>query len=128
MTWISLIGLGIKVRNLLLILFTILLITNTIFNFIWKANAPPKAKVHMWLIGHKKLNTIELLKKKNVYYDTKCLFCNLHLESISHLYFGCNNTEFILMRTLDLFDFKFNNKVLDCDFYWNNLRFTYRND
>ena len=46
-------------------------VTNNFFKFIWKSNAPPKSKIHMWLIMHGKLNTIEFLKGKNGFDETE---------------------------------------------------------
>jgi len=62
-------------------------VSSTIFKHVWKSNTPLKAKLHMWLIIHKKLNTIELLKKNNLSLLDNCAFCCLSQEDISHIYF-----------------------------------------
>ena len=73
------------------------------FKFLWKSNSPPRAKFLMWLIIHKKLNIVELLKKKNIIFDVKCCFCSPLDEDVNHLFFSCNFTNYILNRVFGIF-------------------------
>jgi hypothetical protein len=98
------------------------------FKFIWKSNAPPKSKIHMWLIIHGKLNTIEFLKKKNIIIDNKCYFCNSHSEDINHIYYDCFDTHYILIMTLNIFEFNISTRISDCFFYWDSFRFLFDKD
>jgi len=88
----------------------------------WTYKLKKNSDGSMWLIIHKKLNTIELLKRKNLSLLDNCAFCRQGEEDIAHIYFECPITELILSCTLHLFCFSFPSKIPNRDFFWNSLR------
>lgn len=63
------------------------------FNWIWKAKVTKKLKNFMWLIFKDRLNSRNLLRRRNYKIegeDYKCVLCNLNLEETTyHLFFEC---------------------------------------
>jgi hypothetical protein len=62
------------------------------FVWIWKSSCQPKHKFFFWLLIHDRLNTRNLLKRKNMVlpsYD--CVFnqCSHQEEDITHLFWNC---------------------------------------
>jgi len=57
-------------------------------NQIWKAKAPLKIKIFMWLCQQNAILTKDNLSKKNWHGDQHCCFCQGG-ESIIHLFFDC---------------------------------------
>jgi hypothetical protein len=59
---------------------------------IWKSKCLPKLRVFAWLLMMDRLNTKDLMMRKNWQVDggTGCVLCNtLELETRDHLFFGC---------------------------------------
>jgi hypothetical protein len=59
---------------------------------IWSSKALPKLKVFLWLLMHDRLNTRDIMIRKNWNVDTgpACVLCNTaHIETRNHLFFEC---------------------------------------
>ncbi|XP_062028884.1 uncharacterized protein LOC133744870 [Rosa rugosa] len=57
---------------------------------IWAANVPGKVKVHIWRVCSSILPTVSQLRKKHVFIDEGCLFCNAEEETIEHVSRDCS--------------------------------------
>ena len=57
----------------------------------WKGLAPPRAEVLVWFVLQERLNTRERLCKLNILppVSAPCPFCQVEVESVEHLFFGC---------------------------------------
>ena len=63
-----------------------------LYNFIWKISIPNKVRVFCWLLILKKLNTQDLLQKRQPYLSISpswCVVCKKDCESINHLFLHC---------------------------------------
>lgn len=56
---------------------------------IWKARAPLKCKVFMWLAIRRRCWTADRLRRRGLQNQGACVFCRLHEETIDHLLVGC---------------------------------------
>ena len=62
-------------------------------NFIWKISIPNKVKVFSWLLILKKLNTQDLLQKRQFFLSVSsnwCVMCRTESESVNHLFLHCH--------------------------------------
>ena len=61
------------------------------FSWIWKSCVQLKHKIFFWLLIQDRLNTRDLLGRKNFYIEDKsCVLCHNDInESRTHLFFGC---------------------------------------
>lgn len=59
--------------------------------FIWQHKAPPRAELVVWFLMHDKLKTGDRLLKLNIINENEalCPFCEMEIESVSHLFFTC---------------------------------------
>jgi hypothetical protein len=72
-------------------MFALLPSDSTIYT-IWKSRMMPKLKVFTWLLFHGRLNTLDLMTRKQWHLEarTDCVSCIAHLnESRDHLFFEC---------------------------------------
>ena len=62
------------------------------FSWIWKSCAQLKHKICFWLLIQDRLNTRDLLTRKNFYIDDKaCVLCHDNPnEMLNHLFFRCD--------------------------------------
>lgn len=63
---------------------------------LWKSKCTMKLKVFLWLLLMKRLNTKEMLLKKqfNIQGGTRCVLCNsMVTENIQHLFFSCPSVQ-----------------------------------
>jgi hypothetical protein len=60
---------------------------NINFKQLWKAKAPLKIKVWMWMISHNSIASKDNMQEKGWQGDFKCRFCD-DLESIHNLFFS----------------------------------------
>jgi hypothetical protein len=62
------------------------------FKWIWKSCCLPKHKFFFWVLLQDRLNTKELLARKNFHIDSKyCVLCDEQIqESMIHLFFECD--------------------------------------
>jgi hypothetical protein len=61
------------------------------FSWLWKSSCQPRHKIFFWLLFHDRLNTRNLLGRKNFHlqcYDCVCTNCNLE-ETLEHLFWLC---------------------------------------
>jgi hypothetical protein len=59
-------------------------------NAIWSSKALPKLKVFLWLLMHDRLNTHDIMLRKNWKVDSglECVLCNAtNVETRNHLFF-----------------------------------------
>jgi hypothetical protein len=66
--------------------------TNRALNSIWESRCLPKLKVFLWLVMMDRLNTQDIMLRKNwtIDGDTLCVMCNTQaLETSHHLFFEC---------------------------------------
>ena len=62
------------------------------YHFIWKTPIPNKVRVFGWLLTLKKLNTQDLLQKRQPFLSISpswCVMCRNGSESINHLFLHC---------------------------------------
>lgn len=62
------------------------------FRFIWKSCVPYRIKVFAWLIFHGKINTSDLIQRKNPHLalsPSRCVMCMEEGESLDHLLLHC---------------------------------------
>ena len=61
------------------------------FQWIWRSCVLPKQKFFFWLLIQDRLNTRDLLTRKQFQIPSKhCVFCDhSHTEDLHHLFFGC---------------------------------------
>jgi hypothetical protein len=63
------------------------------FKWIWKAKVTKKLKIFIWLVFRDRINSRNLLKRKNFKIgreDYNCVLCNLDIEEYTyHLIFQC---------------------------------------
>ena len=62
------------------------------FNFIWKPYIPYKVKIFAWLVVHGKVNTCDLVQRRNpnmALSPSWCVLCSKQNESIDHLLMHC---------------------------------------
>jgi hypothetical protein len=65
---------------------------DTALNAIWKSRAMPNLKVFIWSLFQDRLNTRDLMKRKNWHIDSgyNCAMCSQNtLETSQHLFFQC---------------------------------------
>ena len=77
-----------------------------VYSWIWKSSCQPKPKVFFWLLLKDRLNTRELLKRKNMALeDYNCvLYHNVVQETLDHLFLNCaftRNCWSLLVRKMD---------------------------
>jgi hypothetical protein len=62
------------------------------FKWLWKSKCQPKHKVFFWLLLKDRLNTRNILKRKNMQLDSfDCVICNSLLEETArHLFLDCS--------------------------------------
>jgi hypothetical protein len=62
-----------------------------LFTWLWGSGNLGKHKFFLWLLLHDRLNTRNLLRRKNMHLDDyTCVLCNLgHEETSLHLFFDC---------------------------------------
>ena len=66
--------------------------TKDIYQKVWKSKAPPKLKVFVWLLIRDRLNTKDMIIRRqwNIEDGPYCVLCNSNiLESRDHLFFDC---------------------------------------
>jgi hypothetical protein len=65
------------------------------FKFIWKSGVPSKVSALSWQLLLDKLPTRENLRRRNILNsdESRCVFCDLLVESASHLFLHCSFTE-----------------------------------
>jgi hypothetical protein len=67
------------------------------FKWIWKAKVTNKLKIFVWLLFRDRINSRNLLKRKNFQIegdDYNCVLCNLDIEEYTyHLIFQCPFSE-----------------------------------
>lgn len=56
---------------------------------LWNLNASPRVKTFTWLLCHSKIKTYDLLHALNVGPLQNCVLCDLHIESVEHLFNHC---------------------------------------
>jgi hypothetical protein len=63
-----------------------------VFKWLWKSKCQPKHKVFFWLLLKDRLNTRNILKRKNMQLDSfDCVICNSLLEETAgHLFLDCS--------------------------------------
>jgi hypothetical protein len=61
------------------------------FHWLWKSVAQNKHKVFFWLLLHDRLNTRNMLRRKNMALPSfECVLCSLHAEeTLEHLFLEC---------------------------------------
>ena len=62
------------------------------YHFIWKTSIPNKVRVFGWLLTLKKLNTQDLLEKRQPFLlvsPSWCVMCRNGNESVNHLFLHC---------------------------------------
>lgn len=65
-------------------------------NLIWRSYLPPKHSSILWLAFHTRFSTKDnWFDEEN---DRRCIFCNSHIETISHLFFNCTFTKSVWRR------------------------------
>jgi hypothetical protein len=67
--------------------------TEAAFTAIWKSKMLPKLKVFTWLLFHDRLNTRDLMARKNWQLNSgsECVLCSSqNLETRDHLFFECS--------------------------------------
>ena len=63
------------------------------YHFIWKTLIPNKIRVFGWLLTLKKLNTQDLLQKRQLFLSVSsswCVMCRNGSESVNHLFLHCS--------------------------------------
>ena len=63
------------------------------YHFIWKISIPNKVKVFGWLLILKKLNTQDLLQKRQLFLSVSpswCVMCRNESELVNHLFLHCS--------------------------------------
>ncbi|KAK9912978.1 hypothetical protein M0R45_036807 [Rubus argutus] len=60
------------------------------WNFIWHLQIPPKVKVFLWTLVHGRLLTNESRMQKGLAADAHCPRCSCPIESMDHIFKGCN--------------------------------------
>jgi hypothetical protein len=65
------------------------------YKWIWKSCCLPKQKFFFWLLLQDRLNTKELVRRKNFYVKSKyCVSCDEQVEeSMIHLFFSCDYSQ-----------------------------------
>jgi hypothetical protein len=56
---------------------------------IWKTWAPPKCRVFLWLVSHKRCWTADRLERRGLPHPEKCPLCDQENEDIDHLLVSC---------------------------------------
>ncbi|CAL1367533.1 unnamed protein product [Linum trigynum] len=56
---------------------------------IWQSSVPNKICIFLWLVYHKKILTIDNLKKKGLHIPNRCVLCKGDEESPNHLFITC---------------------------------------
>lgn len=60
------------------------------WEWIWKTKVPPKIKLFLLKITHKVVPTKSFLAHRGMNLDLKCLWCDLEVEDLDHLFWRCN--------------------------------------
>ena len=66
--------------------------TLNLYHFTWKISIPSKVRVFCWLLILKKLNTQDILQKRQPFLSVSpswCVMCKQDSESINHLFLHC---------------------------------------
>ena len=63
-----------------------------IYKWIWKSHCQPKHRVFFWLLIKDRLSTRNLLRRRNMHFDSyNCVLCNMLVEkSVHHLFVDCS--------------------------------------
>ena len=74
-----------------------------ITSIVWQKFIPPRAQLYVWLANLEKLNTGDILVEKGIIeiHQARCPFCNLEIESNSHVLFTCSFSWTIWMNMLN---------------------------
>jgi hypothetical protein len=56
---------------------------------IWKTWAPPKCRIFLWLVSHKRCWTADRLERHGLPHPEKCPLCDRENEDIDHLLVSC---------------------------------------
>jgi hypothetical protein len=75
---------------------------------IWKSWAPPKCKMFMWLVAHKRCWTADCLAWRGLFHPEKCPFYDQEDETIDHLLVACVFTRqfwYLVLRQVGLHSF-----------------------
>ena len=59
------------------------------FIWVWKSETLPKIQFLLWLCLHDSLPTAQVLSSRGLTIDSVCKLCNKHVETIEHLFRGC---------------------------------------
>lgn len=70
------------------------------YRLIWSGKSPQKFRFIAWLIVHQRLKTKDLLQRRGVVVDSKCVLCNVEDESCLHLYFECSYSSLVWRMVL----------------------------
>ena len=70
---------------------------------IWQSHIPPRAQLTVWLAHLEKLKTCDILLEKSIITPQQalCPFCNLQIETNSHVLFTCTFSWGIWMEVLN---------------------------
>lgn len=58
-------------------------------SFMWKYKAPHRVKLFSWNLMHGGLLTNDILQRRGISLDSRCVLCTKDLEDISHIFFYC---------------------------------------
>lgn len=67
--------------------------------------ATPKSKFILWMMLHKRLPTVDRIRRWGVHCDTRCSLCRTDEESIQHLFFSCTYTAGIWSKICSIMNF-----------------------
>ena len=76
-------------------------------HFIWKISIPNKVRVFSWLLVLKKLNTRDLLQKRQPFWSASpswCVLCRSESEMVNHLFLQCSIAQRVWMYILQKFN------------------------
>lgn len=74
--------------------------------FIWQNLAPLKVRILLWLVLNNCLLTSSILKKRHLYIDRKCVFCEEE-EDLEHIFIKCLSLKFFWVFFLRFFNISF---------------------
>jgi hypothetical protein len=84
---------------------------------IWKIGVPPKVQMFLWVLSHKKLATIDNMRKRGIDKPEQCSFC-AEKESIMHLFFECVAAKVIWGYVSEFLGFDFGKEYLSIATKW----------
>lgn len=73
---------------------------NSFFAQIWKIKAPLKVKIFVWIVLHRKVLTVDNLRKRGWSGEESCVFCLDVSETVDHLFVECQCIKALLSRFL----------------------------